>query len=113
MDAKTLNDNFFSTGRLLSGKLEDKLEILKAVCFLTFMINKSFKKDFTAVDVLEKVVYKKKFVETNSFDAFLITIGIISQDLLYGCDDVPNPGYKDTEECCKKIQQLCLQWAPF
>ena len=113
MDAKTLNDNFFSTGRLLSGKLEDKLEILKAVCFLTFIINKQFKNNFTALDVLEKVIYKKKFVETNGFDAFLITIGIISQDLLYGCEDVPNPGYSNTEECCRKIQQLCLQWAPF
>lgn len=114
---KTLFITAFSSGRMSTGKFEDKIELIKLLCYLTY--EASQREPFTyqsSLQVLEKILNTKinKEVESNGFDAYLVGLSILCDDLIYGCDGVPQPeNCTGGNDAGKKIKSLIDQWQAF
>lgn len=107
--------NCIALGTLTSKNFEEKLELLKLICFLTQALSKKDPTKYkNPIDVL-CLLYKEEFEkeEYTGFKNYLVSLAIICEDLLYVVDDIKNPGFKNSKDIIIRIKQLIEQWLPF
>lgn len=117
LDAEGKNTIFmqlFSLGTNLNQSIDDKFELLKLICFLSYKMKEKDPLKFkTTLSVLQHL-YGRNFVEKTGEDYYLISLSIICDDLLYGIKDIKKPdGFTNMSEICARIKDLVSQWMPF
>lgn len=102
----------YTSGGITSGKFEDKLEIYKLLCFLTFQFRRKNLSNISCKEMLEKIL-NRKLNEEVSLDSYYIGISIVCDDLLYSIESIENPGYKTSLELINRLKTLLNEWLPF
>jgi len=105
----------YSLGTNTTASLPEKFELLSLICYLTsIMKQKDSDKFKSARDVLEHLYGRKFALSTSGTDDYVIRLGIICDDLLYGVNPPPKPGdFKNASEIVSRIKDLISQWMPF
>lgn len=98
---------YFSLG-YINGELSDKLACISLTCYITNELRKKGKK-VTCYEVLLKIGKDFRDLEKNTF---LKSLGVICEDLMYGCKTFPDFGIqpKDMPMALKKLLDL---YVPF
>lgn len=98
---------YFTLG-YLNTDANDKLACIALVCNVTYELNKKGKK-MTCYDVILQI--GKDFPDLVK-NTFFKSLGVICQDLMYGCTTFPNFGLA-TKDMPKTIKKLLEKYCPF
>lgn len=117
MEYNTKKTNYYANihlGTMTTGRFEDKLELIKLICFMTQNLNKKDPVKYKDTISILSMLYEKELNANNeAFKDYLYSLSIICEDFLYGVDNIVNPGFKDSKEIIIRIKQLIEQWIPF
>lgn len=107
---KTLCENYSKQYTLgyLGPNMSNKLACIAIICYLTNTLRKK-DKNITCYDILLKV--GKDFSETDK-KTFLMSLGAICEDFMYGCDKFPDLGIP-VKEMPKQLKILLDNYLPF
>lgn len=109
---------WFTLGTTTTCRLEDKIELVTSLCYLTDVLKKADKNKYkSSVDVLN-VIYKKQLDKGSEagFEDFLVGLSVICDDFMFGVQSgtIPKPnGCENAADVVKKIKILVEQWLPF
>lgn len=114
-ERRALFAQYFSSGTNLEDSFAIKLEVLTLLSFLTQELGKRYPDEFkNAYDVLSKYVYKDAVLDTSSWVAYIESLSIICDDLLFGCNPIPKPDkYTSAIEVKNRIKEIIAEWLPF
>lgn len=113
-DKKNTYYKCIDLGTMTTGKIEDKLELFKLLCFLTQqLIKKDPVKYGKPIDVLNLLYENKLKNNSEAFKNYIDSLGILCEDLLYGVNEIQNPGFTNSKDIILRIKQLIEQWIPF
>lgn len=104
----------FSMGTNTNSSIDDKFELLYLICFLSFKMKERDPEKFKKpLNVLQHL-YGRTFSDQTGEDSYLISLAILSNELLYGVTDIKKPeGFTNIGEICARIKDLVSQWMPF
>lgn len=104
----------FSMGTNTNNSIDDKFELLYLICFLSFKMKERDPEKFgSPLNVLQQL-YGRSFSNQTGEDSYLISLGILCKELLYGVDEIKKPeGFTNIGEICARIKDLVSQWMPF
>lgn len=104
----------FSMGTNTNSSIDDKFELLYLICFLSFKMKERDPEKFKKpLNVLQHL-YGRTFSDQTGEDSYLISLAILSNELLYGVTDIKKPeGFTNMGEICARIKDLISQWMPF
>lgn len=103
---------YFSSGNMISGKLEPKLELIKLICFVTFKLRQT-NKELTVKEVLEKITGKNLDNVREGIESYLLGLSIVCEDFLYEVKDIQVSGFNSSQEIIAKIKTILGEWFPF
>ena len=103
--------NYFTSGYILSHKLDDKLMLINLVCLVTKKMREQ-SGELTVKNILEKIMQRPLF-EHNVEDAYLIGLAIVCEDMLYGVNEINPHNFKTSGEIVNEIKRIISQWSPF
>lgn len=98
----------YFTLNYLGHDVSDKLACISLTCYITNELRKKNPK-ITCYDVLLKI--GKDFGEVDK-NTFLKSLGVVCEDLMYGCNTFPDFGIKP-QEMPKQLQKLLTNYVPF
>lgn len=103
-------------GTMTTGKIEDKLELFKLLCFLTQQLTKKdpvkYGKPINVLNLLYENELKNN-TDNHAFKNYIDSLGILCEDLLYCVNEIQNPGFTNSKDIILRIKQLIEQWIPF
>ena len=104
----------FSMGTNTNASIDDKFELLYLICFLSSKMKERDPEKFKKpLNVLQHL-YGRTFSDQTGEDSYLISLAILSNELLYGVTDIKKPeGFTNMGEICARIKDLISQWMPF
>lgn len=104
----------FSMGTNTNASINDKFELLYLICFLSFKMKERDPEKFKKpLNVLQHL-YGRTFSDQTGEDSYLISLAILSNELLFGITDIKKPeGFTNVSEICARIKDLVNQWMPF
>ena len=104
----------FSMGTNTNSSINDKFELLYLICFLSFKMKERDPERFKKpLNVLQHL-YGRTFSDQTGEDSYLISLAILSNELLFGVTDIKKPeGFTNVSEICARIKDLVNQWMPF
>ena len=104
----------FSMGTNTNSSIDDKFELLYLICFLSSKMKERDPEKFKKpLNVLQHL-YGRTFSDQTGEDSYLISLAILSNELLYGVTDIKKPeGFTNMGEICARIKDLVSQWMPF
>ena len=104
----------FSLGTNTNASIDEKFELLYLICFLSFKMKEKNPEKFSSpLEVLQHL-YGRAFENKTGEDSYLISLGIICTDLLFGVNEIKKPeGFTNMGEICARIKDLVDQWMPF
>ena len=102
----------FSSGNMVSGKLESKLDLIKLICFVTFKLRKE-NKELTVKEVIEKITGKNLDNPREGMECYLLGLSIVCEDFLYEVKDIQVEGFNSSKDIIIKIKSLLDGWFPF
>ena len=104
----------FSMGTNTNASIDDKFELLYLICFLSSKMKERDPEKFKKpLNVLQHL-YGRTFSDQTGEDSYLISLAILSNELLYGVTDIKKPeGFTNMGEICARIKDLVSQWMPF
>ena len=108
-EKKAVYTKLFSLGANTSKSLEEKIELIKLICFFTHTLQKKDSNKYYSSKVVLEAILPKDM----RYDLFIISYSCICDDLLYQVDNVENPGYENSKKLIERIKQLVDQWIPF
>lgn len=98
----------YFTLNYLNSNMGDKLACIALTCYITNELREKGQK-VTCYDILLKV--GKGFGQVEK-DTFLKSLGVICEDLMYGCTTFPDFGVK-VKDMPKQLQILLGNYVPF
>lgn len=111
-ERKNYYEKFFSSGNALSGKLNDKLELMSLICLVVFKMKKQ-NPDIDSKKVIELITKEDLSIPMIGYHDFLISLALKCDDLLYEIKEVDTLGYNNSNDIIKRIKTLLNEWLPF
>lgn len=98
----------FSMGFINSRDAGEKLALISLTCHITNELRKKGKK----LNCYEVLLLVAKDYPEHMKSTFLKSLGVICEDLMYGCDTYPDFGIK-SKEMPKTLRELLDKYVPF
>lgn len=103
--------NYFTSGYMLSGKLDNKLQLINLICLVTKKLREN-DGQLSCQHVIEKILQRTLKIDS-AFDRYLVGLAIVCEDMLYGVKEINQTGFKTSGEIVAKIKELFNEWSPF
>lgn len=107
--------HYFSSGTNFNCSFGTKIEIITLLAFLTQELKKRFPSDYkNSYDAITKFIFKQPITEANGYNDYLIALSIITDDLMWGCNEIEKPEkYNSANEIRERIKEIINSWMPF